>query len=365
MDSFIPLLLVVLISLAYCCVGQRKDSEEDGKLSFLAVGDAGGFNYAPYYTKNLENVAKQMGKTAKKTHAKFVIGLGDNFYWKGVKDVHDFRFNATFENIFRAPSLHRTKWYMLAGNHDYLGNVSAQIAYTKVSRRWHFPDFYYTTVHRIGGTCKTVQIVTIDTTLLCYKGGGIYPGKREQYRWLNEILRNSEADYLVVAGHHPVYSIGMHGSNVCLNDKLRPLLEKYDVTAYLSGHDHNMQHFKPLYSNVHYLVSGSASNHNQLQYNKHKVPLNSLRFFNGKTGGFTLLQATPRHLTVSFIGSHGKILHTEKIPPRKTRPCSKKNTKAPFIIEDFEDSVLGAFFGLQEDNELRQHQRERHTGMNG
>ena len=49
------------------------------------------------------------------------------------------------------------------------------------------------------------------------------------------------ADYLIVAGHHPVLSAGIHGSSPYLLSKLKPLLEQYDVTAYLSGHDHNLQ----------------------------------------------------------------------------------------------------------------------------
>lgn len=49
------------------------------------------------------------------------------------------------------------------------------------------------------------------------------------------------ADYLIVAGHHPVLSAGIHGSTLYLVSKLKPLLEENDVTVYLSGHDHNLQ----------------------------------------------------------------------------------------------------------------------------
>ncbi len=46
------------------------------------------------------------------------------------------------QDVFTAPSL-QSMWYVVCGNHDHYGNCSAEIAYTKQSARWYFPNYYY------------------------------------------------------------------------------------------------------------------------------------------------------------------------------------------------------------------------------
>ena len=54
---------------------------------------------------------------------------------------------------------------MLAGNHDYYGNVSAQLGYAQLNERWVFPDYYYAQSYNFSTPAgiKTLDLVVIDT----------------------------------------------------------------------------------------------------------------------------------------------------------------------------------------------------------
>ena len=53
-----------------------------------------------------------------------------------------------------------------------------------------------------------------------------------------------------------MWSVAEHGPTKELVEQLLPMLEKYNVTAYFCGHEHNMQHINS--SHVQYYVTGAG-----------------------------------------------------------------------------------------------------------
>ncbi|XP_022258095.1 tartrate-resistant acid phosphatase type 5-like isoform X2 [Limulus polyphemus] len=302
-------------------------------LRFFAVGDWGGLPFFPYKTFVEEAVAYQMGKLAEKFQANFVISLGDNFYTKGVKDSSDARFKNTFEDVFSAKPLH-IPWLISAGNHDHYGNVSGQLEYSKKSKRWKFPSLYYTRKFQVPSSNATVEVLIIDTVLLCGKTDpdAKVPGQPlpytidhtqadKQLQWIKKKLKSSKATYLLVCGHYPVYSVAEHGSTDCLLKKLLPMLKKYKVSAYISGHDHNLQHIQPSDATwtVEYFIVGCANYINNEKTHMSSIPSGSLKFFWANLfslGGFTYVEASVDKMTVTFYESNGNVLYERSIFPR-------------------------------------------------
>ena len=86
-----------LCLLQLCAVSLPVVTVSASPLSFTVLGDWGGQDDAPYTTQAETRIAATMGEVAASVSAQFTVALGDNFYDNGVKDVHDPRFNETFE----------------------------------------------------------------------------------------------------------------------------------------------------------------------------------------------------------------------------------------------------------------------------
>jgi len=277
----------------------------------MFLGDFGGSGTSPYTSDIQLAVAASLTTQVQSIKPSFIVTNGDNFYEHGVTDENDPRFQETFENVYTDPSL-QIKWYIVAGNHDYEGNVTGQIAYSHHSTRWYYPSPYYTVTHVIPGTNNvTVQFLFIDTIIY---DDWLSTQSYKENEWIKSTLASSTADWLFVVGHYPVWSVGSNGPTETLVDYLAPLLVQYKVNAYFSGHDHSMQHLDDG-SGVQYFLSGMAARCSHDKVNEKSVPAGSLKFFypdkcDGKTvGGFNHVHLTATEMAVHYYDTTGTAIY--------------------------------------------------------
>ena len=60
--------------------------------------------------------------------------------------------------------------------------------------------------------------------------------------WLRRTLDGAAHDWVIVAGHYPIWSVAEHGPTPALVEELRPYLFRHGAALYVNGHDHNAQH---------------------------------------------------------------------------------------------------------------------------
>lgn len=82
----------------------------------------------PYTMPGQVQSVKGMDKVATALKAQFVVALGDNFYFEGVKNDMDPRFEKTFESVYSPDSL-QVPWYVIAGNHGTFDMTYAHVSF--------------------------------------------------------------------------------------------------------------------------------------------------------------------------------------------------------------------------------------------
>jgi tartrate-resistant acid phosphatase type 5 len=205
-----------------------------------------------------------MARAASRSRPDFVVSTGDNFRDDGVANVDDRHFEESFESVYGSPALN-LPWYAVLGNHDYRGDVQAQIAYTRRSDRWRMPSRYFARRFRTLGVSATVAFLDTTPQIRRYHPGGeeyapgvIGQNAEAQLRWLDAVLGRCDTDWKIVVGHHPL----MPGTRPASADehfraRLAPLLEKHGVQVYISGHENGLMHREQ--NGRHHVVSGAGS----------------------------------------------------------------------------------------------------------
>merc|ERR1719291_997479 len=191
-----------------------------------------------------------------------VINVGDSFYmdgWEpglpnygGVVSVHDPQWRTKFVDMFRS----QIPWWSVLGNHDFMGNISAQIQFAELGydNRWNFPAPFYektfagsinwlfleTNVYQ-KEYWNATDIGSIDCNTNCSRQFLEVHGNTNgssQLAWMTAQLgrldtnMHSHGECMFAVGHHPPETIP---------DVMELLLE-FHVHAYFYGHTHLLQH---------------------------------------------------------------------------------------------------------------------------
>ena len=296
--------LLLVLPTAWNASAQTTATELKGDVKLMIGNDLGRNGY--YEQKP---IAALMGNVAEALGPDAFLALGDTHHYIGVQSVNDPLWTTNYELIYSHPEL-QVEWCPILGNHEYCGNTQAVIDYSAISRRWEMPSRYYTRIFDHDGT--RVKVVFIDTTPIIDKyhsNPTEYPDACRQdvdaqLQWLdNELSRDDNVDWTIVAGHHPVYAQTPKQSSERddMQRKVDPILRKHKADMYVCGHIHNCQHIRK--NSIDYVVNTSGS------LSRPDVTAVDGTVFSSGVPGFSVITATPAVLTLSMVDSTGNVIH--------------------------------------------------------
>lgn len=180
--------------------------------------------------------------------------LGDLVYPNGVKSSEDSEIRKKFLRYYRKLTEENfgPKLYLLMGNHDYRGSISAWQELATDHHYLIFPHPYYLIRHQ--GIC----LVHIDTNF--YKLFSEFLQGAIQAAWLTDLTKNLKDCSLKIAlTHHPYASRGKHHGNSSGLLKLflsSVVLGEFDYL--ISGHDHILSD-EGIHEGTRQIISGGGS----------------------------------------------------------------------------------------------------------
>lgn len=300
--------LLILAFLSVCTFAHAQLTDYsifDKKFNFYVATDLGRNGYY-----DQKPIAELMGRMGEEIGLEFVLATGDVHHFDGVRSVNDPLWMTNYELIYSHPEL-MIDWFPILGNHEYRGSTQAVLDYTHVSRRWNMPDRYYTKTFEDNGT--TIRIVWIDSTPLMDKyrnESKKYPDAcrqdiNRQLSWLDSVLSTAKEDWIIVAGHHPIYAYTPKDESERLDMQKRvdPILRKHKVDMYICGHIHNFQHIRMPESDIDYVVNSSASLARKVK------PTEGTKFCSPEPG-FSVCSIDKKELKLYMIDKKGNVLYT-------------------------------------------------------
>jgi 3',5'-cyclic AMP phosphodiesterase CpdA len=194
----------------------------DEPLRFVALGDSG--------TGGAAQVA--LAKRISAVTFDFMLFLGDIAYEEGSPTQLQDRFFAVYRDFLRyVPA------YPAIGNHERrtrLGRPYFEAFVLPEPERYYSFDW------------GDVHIIAIDTT----------ERDAKQLAWLESDLASNKLPWVIVFGHHPMYTNSLRGPQLAIRRAFANILTRHHVDLVLTGHEHHYERFR--IAEVNYIVSGGG-----------------------------------------------------------------------------------------------------------
>jgi hypothetical protein len=287
---------------------------------FVVLGDTGEGNPAQFQVgAAMKTVCDAAGG------CDFALLLGDNIYSDGVTGTDDPQWQTKFEMPY---AMHAMPFYAVLGNHDYGGQLiidapgvgnewdkgPIEVMYTQVSNKWEMPDTHY------AFQVENVGIIALDTNSILWNNT-MYGNQRDWYP--TALMQIADADWKIVAGHHPHRSNGQHGNagnydapelfGIPIPNPL-PIVGGGDMKRFFdevvcgtvdlsfSGHDHNRQWIDEptALCGTEMIISGAGAKTTPLQDRG-----NAVFYEDDSEEGFMLVEVVGKRLTARFYDKTG------------------------------------------------------------
>ncbi len=194
----------------------------EDRIRFVAVGDTGTGGAAQ----------RAIGKWISTQPFDLMLFMGDVAYKSGTAEQ--------LQNNFFTPYRHFLRYvpaFPAIGNHERRTRRGRPYLEAFVLPE---PERYYSF------DWGNVHFVAIDTTQRDAK----------QLVWLDEDLRRNKLPWVIVFGHHPMYTNSLRGPQLWIRRAFSKIITDHKVDIVVTGHEHQYERFR--IGGVNYIVSGGG-----------------------------------------------------------------------------------------------------------
>jgi UDP-2,3-diacylglucosamine pyrophosphatase LpxH len=220
-----------------------------------------------------------------------VVFLGDNVYPNGIpynsgkkKKIAQAKLEIHLDRLVD----YSHTAYFVAGNHDYhkvFKSPKRILAQQELIRSYDQKSKGEIAYRPIDQAGDMVELIALNSKIAMLAMDSQWALKKINKRNTRKLFRepleralkeSENYEYLIIAAHHPLYTVGDHGHEKLfiasedlhrkkyrkLINEIEPKLPSGVKIIYAAGHDHSLQHIK--LDNFHQIVSGSGSKSNHI-----------------------------------------------------------------------------------------------------